>query len=187
VLNVRLYIAITDGDWYRHLSRFKPDEVNLWQPSARTHFSALDPGEPLLFKLHSPDDYLVGGGFFSHFTILPVIFVWSAFEEKNGASSEHEMRLRVEKYRRTVRAETGYSTDEKDGAALSEQVQQRIMGQRLESLSPELAIPEQRFGNPLTVLHRLGQDAFRVIVTDGYDRQCVDRFARPPCAGRSTH
>jgi hypothetical protein len=33
---------ITGGDWYRHLSRIKPDEVNFWQPSASVHFRALD-------------------------------------------------------------------------------------------------------------------------------------------------
>src|ERR1035441_6953894 len=103
---MRIFVAITDGDWYRHLSSIKPDEVNFWQPSASTQFRALELGEPLLFKLHSPDDYIVGGGFFSPFTILPVSFVWSAFGEKNGASSEQEMRRRVEKYRRTQQPET---------------------------------------------------------------------------------
>jgi putative restriction endonuclease len=205
---VRLYVGITDGDWYRHLSGIKPDEVNFWQPSANTQFRALEPGEPLLFKLHSPDDYVVGGGFFSHFTILPVSFVWSAFGEKNGASSEQEMRLRVEKYRRAVQRDTsdyllgcillqapfffdrpdwiplpswarsivrgkGYSTDEQEGARLWNEVQHRLTSARLESSSLELPTPEQRFGQPVMVLHRLGQGAFRVIVTDGYHRQCA--------------
>ena len=205
---MRLFVAITDADWYRHLSSIKPDEVNFWQPSARSQFRALELGEPLLFKLHSPDDYIVGGGFFSHFTILPVSFVWSAFGEKNGASSEQEMRRRVEKYRRTQPPETtdyllgcillqapfffdrkdwiplpswaksivrgkGYSTDQQEGTELWEKVQQRLVDTRLEILTPESAIPEQRFGKPITVLPRLGQGAFRVIVTDGYDRQCA--------------
>ena len=206
---MRLFVAITDADWYRYLSRINPDEVNFWQPSASTQFRALEPGEPLLFKLHSPDDYIVGGGFFSHFTILPVSFVWNAFGEKNGASSEQEMRLRVEKYRhRTVQTEPtdyllgcillqapfffdrkdwipltswaksivrgkGYTTDQQEGARLWEQIQQRLVGTRLESVISEAAIAEQRFGKPLTVLPRLGQGAFRVIVTDGYNRQCA--------------
>jgi hypothetical protein len=58
------------------------------------------PGEPLLFKLHSPEDFIVGGGFFSHFTTLPASFAWRAFSKKNGAATEHELRLRIEKYRR---------------------------------------------------------------------------------------
>jgi len=56
--------------------------------------------EPFLFKLHSPKNYIVGGGFFSHFTILPVSFAWSAFTIKNGAQNEKEMRARIARYRR---------------------------------------------------------------------------------------
>ena len=205
---MHLFVAITDGDWYRYLSARMPDEVNFWQPSASTQFRALLPGEPLLFKLHSPDDYIVGGGFFSHYTILPVSFVWSAFADKNGAASEQEMRTRVQKYRRShpnqaddymlgcillqspfffeqdewilvpswaksiVRGK-GYSTDEHDGAMLWEQVQQRLAGARLELAVPASTTSEQRFGKPITVLPRLGQGAFRVIVTDGYHRRCA--------------
>lgn len=205
---MRLFVAITDSDWYRHLSGLKPDEVNFWQPSASTQFRALQAGEPLLFKLHSPDDFIVGGGFFSHFTILPVSFVWSAFGEKNGASSEQEMRRRVEKYRRTSQTDPtdyllgcillqspfffdrtdwislsswaksivrgkGYSTDQPEGTKLWAEVQERLMGVGLEPAISEETISEQRFGNPLSVLPRLGQGAFRVIVTDGYDRRCA--------------
>ena len=59
-------------------------------------------GEPFLFKLHAPDDYIVGGGFFSHSTILPATIVWRAFGEKNGARTEEEMRARIARYRRIV-------------------------------------------------------------------------------------
>jgi len=56
---VRAYVGITDLDWFRFLaSRPDIDEVNFWQPSARTRFAALAPGELFLFKLHSPNDYL---------------------------------------------------------------------------------------------------------------------------------
>jgi putative restriction endonuclease len=74
------------------------DEVNFWQPSGNVQFRALQLGEPFLFKLHSPDDYIVGG-FFSHFTILPASIVRKAFREKNGAETEEEMRARVARYR----------------------------------------------------------------------------------------
>ena len=40
------------------------DEVNFWQPGSNTQFRALSPGELLLFKLHSPDNFIVGGGVF---------------------------------------------------------------------------------------------------------------------------
>jgi putative restriction endonuclease len=98
---VRFFIGITDRDWLDFLSRINGlDEVNFWQPSGRQQFRALQIGEPFLFKLHSPDDYIVGGGFFSHSTILPASIVWQAFGEKNGAPTEEEMRARIARYRR---------------------------------------------------------------------------------------
>jgi putative restriction endonuclease len=98
---VRFFVGITDRDWFDHLSRLNGlDEVNFWQPSGQQQFRALQIGEPFLFKLHSPDDYIVGGGFYSHFTILPASIVWQAFGEKNGAGTEEEMRVRIARYRR---------------------------------------------------------------------------------------
>ena len=95
------YVAVTDNDWYRHLASVSDiDEVNFWQPSGGRRFRALSEGEPLLFKLHAPQNFIVGGGFFAHFSILSVSLAWEAFGEKNGASSLDEMRRRIERYRR---------------------------------------------------------------------------------------
>ncbi len=95
------FVAVTDNDWYRHLASLPDlDEVNFWQPSGGRHFRALSPGEPLLFKLHAPEAFISGGGFFAHFTQLPVSLAWEAFGEKNGARSLQEMRRRIERYRR---------------------------------------------------------------------------------------
>jgi len=98
---VRFYVGITDFDWFSFLSANLPfDEVNFWRPSAGQSFKALDPGGPFLFKLHSPRNFIVGGGFFSYYTTLPVSFAWKSFGAKNGAHSEQEMRVRLTKYRR---------------------------------------------------------------------------------------
>ena len=98
---MRFFVGITDRDWFDYLSGLGGvDEVNFWQPSGNQQFHALQIGEPFLFKLHSPDDCIVGGGFFSHFTILPASIVWEAFGEKNGARTEEEMRARIARYRR---------------------------------------------------------------------------------------
>ena len=43
---------------------------------------------------------MVGGGFFAHFTKLPVSLAWDAFGEANGARSLAEMRARIEHYRK---------------------------------------------------------------------------------------
>ena len=99
---MNFFIGITDQAWFNHLSSIPlHDEVNFWQPSGKTTFRALKPGELFLFKLHSPNDYIVGGGIFAHSTLLPISLAWEAFEEKNGAISLLEMRQRIAKYRRT--------------------------------------------------------------------------------------
>lgn len=99
---MNFYVAITDGDWFAYLSGSASiDEVNFWQPSAGRAFKSLQPGEPFLFKLHSPRNYIVGGGFFSYYTTLPVSFAWATFTTKNGAQSLGEMRARIARYRRT--------------------------------------------------------------------------------------
>ncbi len=96
------FIGVTDNEWFAFLSRLPEiDEVNFWQPSGRSQFRALRPGEPFLFKLHAPHHFIAGGGFFAHSTILPISLAWDAFREKNGARSLEEMRSRTEKYRRS--------------------------------------------------------------------------------------
>jgi putative restriction endonuclease len=205
---MKLLVAITDSDWFNYLSELRPDEVNFWQPSGTNSFRALSPGEPLLFKLHSPNDFIVGGGFFSHYAILPASFAWSAFGQKNGAVDEPEMRRRIEKYRkvepsavsdysvgcillqspfffsredwfpvpewhRSIVRGKGYSTDDETGRRLWNEVQWRLQARAVLPLETELVADGPRFGMPQTVLPRLGQGAFRVIVTDVYKRQCA--------------
>ncbi len=95
------FVAVTDKEWFEQLRLAGAlDEVNFWQPSAGGPFRALNPGELFLFKLHSPDNYIVGGGVFSHWTRLRVSLAWEAFGIKNGARSLAEMQQRVEFYRR---------------------------------------------------------------------------------------
>jgi putative restriction endonuclease len=96
------YVGVTDNDWFDFLSQQTGiDEVNFWQPGGKSQFRSLTPGEPFFFKLHSPLNYITGGGFFAHHTTLPISLAWKTFQEKNGAGSLLEMRRRTEKYRRT--------------------------------------------------------------------------------------
>ena len=97
---MRLYVGITDNDWFQlHASRAGTDEVNFWKPSPTANFKALQVGEPLLFKLHAPDNFIAGGGFFTRFLHLPISLAWDAFREANGVSSLDEMRARIAEYR----------------------------------------------------------------------------------------
>lgn len=95
------FIAVTDYDWFRlHAGKERLEEVNFWRPSPDIGFKALQPGEALLFKLHSPRNFIVGGGFFTKFLQLPITLAWEAFGEGNGVRSLAEMRQRIGKYRR---------------------------------------------------------------------------------------
>lgn len=98
---MRAYVGVTDEEWFELLgSRPGLEEANFWQPGGSRLFKALEPGELFLFKLHAPNNFIVGGGFFAHSTLLPVSLAWEAFGVSNGATTLAEMRRRVEKYRR---------------------------------------------------------------------------------------
>jgi putative restriction endonuclease len=104
---MRLFVAVTDNDWFAlHASKDGVEEVNFWRPSPETTFKALQTGELLLFKLHAPDNYIAGGGFFTRFLQLPVNLTWETFGEANGVRSLVEMRKRIGHYRRMTMGAT---------------------------------------------------------------------------------
>jgi hypothetical protein len=75
-----------DYEWFRYLLALPSvEEVNFWQPGDRTNFKALQAGEQFLFKLHSPRNFIVGGGVFARADILPTSLAWEAFGTSNGA------------------------------------------------------------------------------------------------------
>jgi len=202
---MNLYVGITDLDWFTHLKATQPDEVNFWQPGGSRAFKTLLPGEPFLFKLHSPRNHIVGGGFFAHSSLLPTTLAWEAFGEKNGAVSLSEMRRRIEKYRRVapqphedyqigcIILEQPFFLDERDwiptpadfarnivqgrsydmasgtGAALWAEVQSKLSAVR----HPQVRELARTRGEPVLVRPRLGQGAFRIVVTDVYERRCA--------------
>jgi putative restriction endonuclease len=201
---MKSFVGVTDRDWFDLLSHQRQlDEVNFWQPSGNRQFRALNPGELFLFKLHSPNDYIVGGGFFAHSSLLPISIAWESFGLSNGAPNLSEMRKRVEKYRRQV--EQPFE-DYTIGCILLEQpfflsrevwipvpsdwkfniVQGRTYDLSLEPglalwkqiqfafpLSPMIQEETERYGKPILVFPRLGQGSFRVLVTDAYERRCA--------------
>jgi putative restriction endonuclease len=98
---VNFFIGVTDYDWFRlHAAKQTVEEVNFWRPSPGMPFKVLQPGEALLFKLHSPRNFIAGGGFFTKFLQLPITLAWEAFGEGNGVRSFAGMRQRIGKYRR---------------------------------------------------------------------------------------
>src|SRR5262249_18781460 len=62
-----------------------------------------------------------------------------------------------------------YSTEELDGLALWNAVQGRMM----EAARSEFREEQSRYGEPTLIHPRLGQGAFRIVVTDTYQRRCA--------------
>ena len=97
---MKLWVGVTDADWYNRLHQLVPDEVNFWQPSGSRVFRVLQAGELFLFKLHSPHNFIVGGGYFVRYPALPASLAWDAFGDKNGVASFDELLTRIGRYRR---------------------------------------------------------------------------------------
>ncbi len=95
---MRFFVGVTDNRWYEHLACLAPDEVNFWRPSGKG-FQAVPIGAPFLFKLHSPLNYIVGGGFFVRAEQLPLSLAWDAFGQKNGAPDRETFRRLIRSHR----------------------------------------------------------------------------------------
>ncbi len=200
---MKFWVGVTDKNWFDYLRSKSPDEVNFWQPSGLPVANFLAPGDLFLFKLHSPNNFIAGGGFFVRFAKLPARMAWDAFEQKNGVASYSSLRDRVTQYRgpfrgdpdigcnvlnapffwdredwipvppswsnNIVRGKT-FDSHEGDGAAVWKAVMARLES-RAASLQP--AVSEPRYGPAYLAHARLGQGAFRVLVTDAYQRRCA--------------
>lgn len=96
------YVAPTDNAWFDFLSRQQGiDEVNFWMPKPwGGRFRVLSRGEPLLFKLKGARNAIAGGGYFEHYTELPISLAWQAFGIKNGAVSFEQVRDSIARLRR---------------------------------------------------------------------------------------
>lgn len=210
---MKYWIGVTSDEWFAFLSARKPDEVNFWQPSGGP-FRTIEPGAPFLFKLHSPQNYIAGGGFFVRYSLLPLSLAWQVFRVKNGAPDFASFRDSIMRYRgrsglperdpvigcavltspffferndwipqprdwspNIVRGKT-YDTDESIGTQVWEAVSHRLSVSRLvpveQTKDAAWTLEQQaRFGAAYPFRPRLGQGAFRVVVTEAYQRRCA--------------
>ena len=106
---MRYYISLTDYNWYRFLCDKNYDEINFWRPGTKA-FAALVPGELFVFKLKSPHNAIVGGGFFTSYSLAPIDLVWSAFGTRNGTATEKEFVERLADYRLKNSIDLNYPT-----------------------------------------------------------------------------
>jgi putative restriction endonuclease len=207
---MKYFVGVTDNNWYRYLAGIQPDEVNFWRPSGGVQFRAIPMGAPFLFKLHSPENYVAGGGFFVRYEQLPTSLAWEAFGNKNGAAEPEAFYAAIRHYRRddahdpaigciilaepfffpreqwipeprdwkgNIVSGRSYDTAEQVGRALWQAVSGRLaalrgplggwgQGREIEDDSP-------RFSREFLTRARLGQGAFRVLVTGAYNRRCA--------------
>ncbi|MDO4540535.1 MAG: HNH endonuclease [Syntrophomonadaceae bacterium] len=205
---MKMYVGLTDYNWFKSLKQAECDEVNFWKPGGQANFRAVEEGELFLFKLHSPRNYIAGGGFFLKSSILPASLAWDAFGTANGNHSYEELVNRVYKYRKTGRL-TGpdpcigciilsmpfffkeedwipmpidwspriqqgkiYDTQNLTGLRLYNQVQERLSAQRYEAMMVA-ENGQNRYGKEQIVKPRVGQGAFKVLITDAYQRRCA--------------
>jgi len=203
---VKAFVAITDGDWFQFLrGQLGVTEVNFWQPGGGRQFRALSPGQPLLFKLHAPQNYIVGGGFFATFSILPVTIAWETFGLANGAPTRDEMHLRIEHYRGVrhepqadysigcIVLEDTFFLDEAHWipvpvdfsrhtqvgkvydltTGLGQSLWEQVLNSRALSRHAAADSASAMYSEPRLFKPRLGQGAFRIVVTDAYERHCA--------------
>jgi len=209
---MKFWVGVTDGKWYRYLSSIDPEDVNFWQPGGNSKFKVLQPGAPFLFKLRYPDNTIVGVGFFSSHTFLPINIAWDVFGNRNGCNTFNEFQNLILQYRsekfeinptigcivltnpiffktedwitvpedwsKNIVQGKSYDTNNFIGKELWEQVENLLQ----KYLQPAIPIQPQNvpifeeqepaYGSSILRRVRLGQGAFRVLVTDAYTRKC---------------
>ena len=87
-ITCRETLGITNNEWFRFLAaKGSLEEINFWRPTPQPYRQDFYSGMPFLFKLHAPEEFIVGGGFFLRFVPVPQSLAWAAFHEANGAST----------------------------------------------------------------------------------------------------
>lgn len=209
---MRGFVANTDWDWFRFL-RNRPylDEVNFWQPGGQRNFRALNPGEPLLFRLTSGRNAIAGGGFFAAFSRVPISIAWDSFGEKNGVATFEEFRSRIMQHRKSdvdatqdfeigcivlvqpffleeaswidaprdfvpgIQVGKRYDLTVSPGKELWDRLRHAALSPGQPMIGEgrdDVLQPEVIFGEAF-VRRRYGQGAFRIVITDSYDRRCA--------------
>ena len=198
---MNIYIGVTDEKWFEYIKNEQLHEVNFWRPGSQP-FKAIKQNDLFLFKLHYPNNYIVGGGFFVSYSYLPTYLAWDAFKNGNGTSSLSDLNKAIDGYRKknniiesnpyigciiltdvfyferdewipapddfgkyTVQGKR-YSIGVGAGKELYGQVQDKLAS------NSNINYEEPEFTYSFTK-HRIGQGAFRVIITDNYQRRCA--------------
>lgn len=92
------YIGVTNQQWYEQLRNMQFNTINFWRPGSN-NFKSLMPRDLFLFKLHSPNNYIVGAGYFVTFEKLPIRIAWEKYQTHNGTKNYAELLHTLANYR----------------------------------------------------------------------------------------
>ncbi|HEY4952139.1 MAG TPA: HNH endonuclease [Verrucomicrobiae bacterium] len=97
---MKLYVGITDWDWFQFLRAHSAVEMNFWRPRSITGFNVIKPGELFLFKSKYPENKIIGGAYLVRHTVLPLNLAWEVFSEANGFATFEEFQTKISSIRR---------------------------------------------------------------------------------------
>lgn len=200
---MKIYVGVTDYDWFSLLKSQKPNEINFWQPNSGRNFRVLQEGELFLFKLHAPRNFIVGGGIFTRQVKLPLSLTWDAFGINNDVRTCDEFRKKINQLGNGERRSefdpvvssliltSPFFLDESHWipvpASFARNIVQgktydtaeeegQLLYQAIQSnlqFQSEIPTVADRYSNPVLITPRLGQGSFRFIVTDVYHKRCA--------------
>ncbi len=199
---MKLYIGITDSDWFEFLRARQAEEMNFWRPRSVAEFRAIVPGELFLFKTRYPQNRIVGGAFFLRHTPLPLSLAWDVFGNANGVGSLAAFQSKISSLREdnelnptigcTILTQPFYFSDEESISPPLDWSPNIVSGKsydtstgegarlyeeiqlRLQNRTDNVIFEEAaRYGDPRLVRPRLGQGGFRVVVMEAYHRRCA--------------
>ena len=200
---VRLVVAVTDGDWFDHLRGKPLAEVNFWSPSATNFRALEPGELFLFKLHAPRNFIVGGGVFAHANSLPCTLAWEAFGESNGAASfvemrqriakyrralpsdrTDFTIGCRIltqpfflpeeqwipvpESWSSNIVSFKGYSTNEPDGMLLWNSVQSLLLRP-----APGLAEEQARYGEPVLVRPRLGQGAFRIVVTDSYQRRCA--------------
>ena len=93
------WVGVTDRSWFEFHSANQSVEVNFWAPGGEVSFKAIPEGGLFLFKLKSPINKIVGGGWFMKSTTLPLELAWKVYGKGNGTDTLTDLRDSITLFR----------------------------------------------------------------------------------------
>jgi putative restriction endonuclease len=199
----KIYVGVTDSKWFHFLAARRPDEVNFWMPGASGFKALSEAGLFLFKLKNPHNAVVGGGFFVRYTRLPLMLAWEAFGEKNGVESLPQLLKilrsLRPEihpadeigccilaqpfffpkedwiptpaDWSKNIVRGKGYEQDSPEGARLLDAVRERL---RAVGETDELINPGDDPQRPLRIIRgRLGQGAFRSLVTDAYQRKCA--------------